>query len=142
MIELQQAIEALTAQMAMKNKINPWTVAIRLLMVCVIPWAVWISVGQVRDNDFRNKGDRWTATEAQEQEKRMIAEIKLAVSDVINTHATAPGHPVTQVRLDAIERLIVQTDSVEREETEVLRQMQKDISGYIQYMMRREGDTP
>lgn len=122
-----------------------WGVLFRVVLVLVplmvslsVPLGAWLVVNQVRDNEFRNAGDRWTATQANAQTKAIIAEVMLAWKESLREHEMLHGHAVISQRVLFLERMmegaVMREADAEVDETEILREMQADIREYIKWL--------
>ena len=50
-----------------------WALLLKGMLICFMPWASYITVNQVLDNQFRGAGDRFTAQDAQRQTESIFA---------------------------------------------------------------------
>ena len=94
---------------------------------------VWLIGNQLRDNDFRSQGPRFTAEDAKQQTKIIVREITDAINERIQNHERIGGHDVMDTRVRALER---RTEKVEVRETEALEKMEEHIKRYVQHVIR------
>lgn len=51
-----------------------WSVLMRVLLATypiLLAWAAWVTREQVLDTDFRQRGDRWTMQQGEENQRRI-----------------------------------------------------------------------
>lgn len=139
------------------NMNGPWAIMLKLalaLMPFWIGWAVFMTHNQIKDNQFRGTGARFTADDAREQTELLmgtlnieIAKIGQVLSQMVPASELARRDDVSliglelvamQQRVSVLERNWDSIDEVEREETDILRRMQGDIADYIDWMKERD----
>jgi hypothetical protein len=108
------------------------------LGLLVIAWATFVTANQILDNEFRGTGDRWTKSDAEQQTRVIINEVIVELERQLTSHAREPGHAVMHERVSSLERQITMTLEVEREETDILRALQQDVRGYIEWLKQQE----
>ena len=139
------------------NMNGPWAVMLRFVLASyplLLIWGAWVTINTVKDISFRGEGERFTRHDAEEQtlllqrvlgDRLTVIEVKLddmvpATQLVTNAqlldHERLGGHAVMDQRVSHIEKVVEGTAAVEAEETEILRQMQRDIHEYIEWRMR------
>jgi hypothetical protein len=110
-----------------------WAIMLKVLLIAFIPWAAFLTVGQIQDNQFRGKGDRWTSADAEQQTKAIVAELMLTFQEALHEHENG-GHSQADLRITFLERVVETTASVEAEETAILKRLQQDIHNYIEWL--------
>ena len=122
-----------------------WSLLFRTVLIIVpltvsllVPLGAWLVVNQVRDNEFRNTGDRWTATQATAQTKAIISEVMLAWRKAQYEHEALPGHSVMDQRVAFIERLFPRIKEENAARNEILRELQMDIREYIEWVKENQ----
>lgn len=73
-----------------------WTLGIKVVLIIVIPWGTWVTVQTIKNQAFRNDGERFTNDDGHDMEARL--------TERITTHGTQGGHMVMEARMAMTEK--------------------------------------
>ena len=60
-----------------------WTLGIKAVLICVVPWGSWVTVQTIKNQVFRHAGDRYTPLMANQEHARLMTPIEAKLDELL-----------------------------------------------------------